>query len=175
MTGGIPISIARYLKPREIVVAMFRNHPASLIPATSQAVGFLAAGLVVNGALADSTTLHLVVVVPIVFAWARLVSTVADWSTTYVTLTSERFIIFSGFFNKKFAVTPLSKLSDISIERHASGRLFGHGTLVAYSGGIKTVLATSVPFPEQIYLLLAGLIDPSSREDEDDYDQPAAL
>jgi hypothetical protein len=60
---------------------------------------------------------------------------------------------------------PLSALQDIRIVRPVPGRLFfGYGTLVSESAGLRIGF---LPYPEQLYLEIVGLIfkDPDTSDD----------
>jgi hypothetical protein len=149
-------AVNRYLLPSESRSLVFRNHPSIMFPAIVEALSSLAVVLVLNGTLAHSFGLKLVIFIPLAYIWARMVYIALSWLVNFTAITEKRFLIITGIITRKVTVIPLDQLTDLGIERHFSGRLLGHGTLVTYSGGAKRVLASQVPHPEQIFLEMAG-------------------
>ena len=65
---------------------------------------------------------------------------------------------------------PLVKVTDMSFQRSATGRLFGYGEFILESAGQDQALRNVpfVPYPEQLYLEVCGLIFPSKKDEGDD-------
>lgn len=154
--SGLNPAVARYLLPSETTWLAFRNHPSIMFPAIAEAFSSLAIVLVLNGTLAHGFGLKLVIFFPLAFIWARLAYVVLSWTVNFIAITEKRFLIITGIVTRKVTVIPLEQLTDVGIERHLSGRLLGHGTLVTYSGGAKRVIASQVPYPEQVFLEMSG-------------------
>jgi Bacterial PH domain len=164
-----PIAISKYLLPREIEVARARQHPAVLIPASALTLG----GLLLAGIL-SATVLHGIPADVLWVAWLvlllRLVWKVLNWSVGYFVVTSARLLRTSGFLTRRVNFLALDKIVDMSFERSLPGRLFGYGAFVVETAGKDQALRNVefIPYPEQLYLLICGMLFPSSAEDMED-------
>ncbi len=164
-----PVAINKYLLPREIQVATVRQHPAVLMPASAQALG----GLLVAGLL-TTTVVHGLLAVIIWVAWGilliRLIWKVLLWAVDYFVVTTERLLLTTGFLTRKVNMMPLSKVTDMSFQRSFAGRLLGYGEFIVESAGQDQALrhVTYIPYPEQLYLLICGMLFPNSAADADD-------
>jgi membrane protein YdbS with pleckstrin-like domain len=164
-----PVAINKYLLPREVQVATVRQHPAVLIGPSLQALG----GLLVAGLL-TATVVRGVLSGILWIAWAvlllRLVWKVCNWAVDYFVVTSERLLLMTGFLTRRVAMMPLTKVTDMSFRRSFAGRLFGYGEFIVESAGQDQALRNVdyIPYPEQLYLLICGMLFPSSADDEGD-------
>ena len=99
---------------------------------------------------------------------------VAAWQATYFTVTDSRMILVSGFAVRKVAMMPLARVTDMSFQRSALGRLLGYGEFIVESAGQDQALRTIdfLPYPDQLYLEVCGLIVPGAvaetQQDQDD-------
>jgi len=163
-----PVAINKYLLPREVQVATVRQHPAVLIAPSAQALG----GLLVAG-LATATVVHGVLAGVLWIAWGvlllRLIWKVFNWSVDYFVVTTERLLLTTGFLTRRVAMMPLTKVTDMSFRRTFPGRLLGYGEFIVESAGQDQALRNVeyIPYPEQLYLLVCGMLFPSSAEDDD--------
>jgi len=89
---------------------------------------------------------------------------VAAWQATYFTVTDMRMILVSGFAVRKVAMMPLARVTDMSFQRSALGRLLGYGEFIVESAGEEQALRTIdfLPYPDQLYLEVCGLIFPGA-------------
>jgi uncharacterized membrane protein YdbT with pleckstrin-like domain len=164
-----PVVINKYLLPREVQVATVRKHLAVLLPASAQTLG----GLLVAGLL-TTTVVHGLLSVIVWIAWGvlllRLIWKTLVWAVDYFVVTTERLLLTTGFFNRRVAMMPLTKVTDMSFRRSFAGRLLGYGEFIVESAGQDQALrhVPFIPYPEQLYLLICGMIFPSSAEDADD-------
>jgi uncharacterized membrane protein YdbT with pleckstrin-like domain len=167
-----PVVINKYLLPREVQVATVRQHPAVLIPASAQALG----GLVV-AALLTATVVHGIIAGVVWIACAvlllRLLWKILNWSVDYFVVTTERLLLTTGFLTRRVAMMPLTKVTDMSFRRTFPGRLLGYGEFIVESAGQDQALRNVeyIPYPEQLYLLVCGMLFPSSAEDADDIEE----
>jgi hypothetical protein len=168
-----PVAVNKYLLPAEHAVVTVKSHPAVLIAASAEAVSSVAMALILNGTLAHTPGLKLVVFVPVVFLWIRLAFAVVRWLVDFIVVTPQRLLNITGFFYRKVESTPLDQISDISLERRFSGRLLGFGDLVTNSGGTRKVVASGVPYPEQLYLEISAMLHPDAVGDNSDDRGPA--
>ncbi len=166
-----PASVNRYLLPHEHQVITVRMHPAMLLgPITLVLVGLVVAGLL-SGSVAhgNGSALDLIWLV-----WGllllRLIWKVANWSVDYFVVTSQRMLLTTGILTRKVAMMPLVKVTDMSFQRSATGRLLGYGEFILESAGQDQAFRTVpfVPYPEQLYLEVCGLIFPSKQDEGDD-------
>jgi membrane protein YdbS with pleckstrin-like domain len=164
-----PVAINKYLLPREVQVATVRQHPAVLIAPSALAVG----GLLV-AAFLTTTVAHGIGAGIIWIAWAvlllRLVWKTANWSVDYFVVTTERLMLTTGFLTRKVAMMPLTRVTDMSFKRTFPGRMLGYGEFIVESAGQDQALRNVeyIPYPEQLYLLVCGMLFPSSADEPDD-------
>ena len=169
--SGSPAAINKYLLPREVQVATVRQHPAVLIPPSALTLG----GLLLAGVLA-ATVMHGIPAVVMWVAWLvlllRLVWKVLNWSVDYFVVTTERLLLTRGFLTRRVNMMPLTKVTDMSFKRSFPGRLLGYGEFIVESAGQDQALRNVefIPYPEQLYLLICGMLFPSSAEDVEDGD-----
>ncbi len=169
-SGSIsPVTINKYLLPREVQVATVRQHPAVLIPASALAL----AGLLIVGVL-SATVAHGDFAAALWILWLllllRLIWKVMNWSVDYFVVTSERLLLTRGFLTRRVNMMPLTKVTDMSFKRSFPGRLFGYGEFIVESAGQDQALRNVefIPYPEQLYLLICGMLFPSSADDIED-------
>jgi membrane protein YdbS with pleckstrin-like domain len=166
---GSPAAINKYLLPREVQVATVRQHPAVLIPASALALG----GLLLAGVL-SAILVHGIPAEVMWVAWLvlllRLVWKVMNWSVDYFVVTSERLLLTRGFLTRRVNMMPLTKVTDMSFKRSFPGRLLGYGEFIVESAGQDQALRNVefIPYPEQLYLLICGMLFPSSADDMED-------
>ncbi len=161
-----PASVNKYLLPRENQVITVRKHPAVLM----RPIAFALGGILLALVLGTTVLLH----VPHAF-WILFIGCVIlllnlgyrtwEWSEDYFVVTSERMLQASGVFVRKIAMMPLVKVTDMSFQRSAGGRLLGYGTFILESAGQDQALRRidHVPYPEQLYLEICALIFPAEK------------
>ncbi len=159
-----PASVSRYLLPNEQQVIAVRMHPAILLPSIS----LVLAGLVVAGLLSSVTSGNGALLDIIWLAWGvlllHLVWKVGNWSVDYYVVTSHRMLLITGLLARNVAFMPLDKVTDMSFQRSAKGRLLGYGKFVVESAGQHQALRVVdfIPYPEQLYLEVTAML-PSIR------------
>jgi len=169
-TSGVraPVAINKYLLPREVQVATVRQHPAVLIAPSAQALG----GLLLVAVL-SATIVHGVLGAILWIGWGvlflRLIWKTLNWAVDYFVVTSERLLLTTGVLTRKVNMMPLTKVTDMSFRRSFPGRLLGYGEFIVESAGQDQALRNVpyIPYPEQLYLLICGMIFPSSAEDSE--------
>jgi uncharacterized membrane protein YdbT with pleckstrin-like domain len=172
--GRGPVAVSKYLLPREVQVATVRQHPAVLLPAG----GLTLAGLIVAAVLSVTILRHNSLLVAIVWiAWAvlllRLIWKAVNWAVDYFVITTERLLLTTGLLTRKVAMMPLSKVTDMSFRRSFAGRLLGYGEIIVESAGQNQALdrVEYIPYPEQLYLLVCGMLFPSGAEEAEAADE----
>jgi uncharacterized membrane protein YdbT with pleckstrin-like domain len=164
-----PVAVSKYLLPREVQVATVRQHPAVLLAVGAQTL----AGLLVAGVLSVTIVrgVHLILAI-IWIAWVvlllRLIWKAINWAVDYFVITTERLLLTTGLLTRKVAMMPLSKVTDMSFRRSFGGRLLGYGELIVESAGQNQALdhVEYIPYPEQLYLLVCGMLFPSSSAED---------
>lgn len=166
-----PTSINRYLLPHERQVFSVRRHPAILMRYVGEVLGGLVL-LIVADIWSDNPLLLNIVMWGWLLLLGRFAWMVAEWAVDYFVVTNQRMIVTTGLITRKVAMMPLSKVTDMSFQRSILGRMLGYGEFVLESAGQDQAFRTVrfLPYPEQLYLEVCGMIfpDPLPDSDEDD-------
>jgi hypothetical protein len=108
----------------------------------------------------------------VVFVWLQLIWAALNWSTEYLVVTSGRLLLISGIFSRRISITPLTTISDLSFDRPFAGRLFGYGTFIIERAEKALSMLEYLPYPEQLYLEICGLIFPGIGGEEGEESVP---
>ncbi|HEY2269565.1 MAG TPA: PH domain-containing protein [Streptosporangiaceae bacterium] len=160
-TDTVPASVNRYLLPHERQVITVHQHPAVLIrPVFEVLVGLALAGWLTTVLAKVNGVAVLVIWVLWGILFLRLAVKVFEWSETYFVVTSQRFILATGLLTRKVNMMPLAKVTDMSFQRSTMGRILGYGEFILESAGQDQALnhVDHLPYPEQLYLEVCGLI-----------------
>ena len=169
-TDTVPASVNRYLLPHERQVITVHQHPAILIrPIFEVLVGLAIAGWLSNSVAHGNNVVILAIWVLWGILFLRLAVKVFEWVETYFVVTSQRFILATGVITRKVNMMPLAKVTDMSFQRSAMGRILGYGEFVLESAGQDQALSNVdyIPYPEQLYLEVCGLIFKDKEESPD--------
>ncbi|HXL89490.1 MAG TPA: PH domain-containing protein [Streptosporangiaceae bacterium] len=166
----VPTSVNKYLLPHERQVITVRQHPAVLIkPILWVLLGLAAAGFLSNFSEVNSNSIAIVVIWGL---WAVLVGylgiKIFEWSVNYFVVTSQRMLLASGIVTRKVNMMPLGKVTDMSFQRSTMGRILGYGEFILESAGQDQALriVDHLPYPEQLYLEVCGLIFKGKDDDD---------
>jgi uncharacterized membrane protein YdbT with pleckstrin-like domain len=166
----VPAAVYKVLLPYERQVITVRFHPAVLIRPVAEVLGGLAlAGLLSTTIAHHNGTAVLVIWLLWLILVLRLVYQVIKWLDEYFVVTSQRLLLATGVITKTVNMMPLSKVTDMRFERSATGRLFGFGKFIVESAGQDQALHTvdHLPYPEQLYLEVCGLIFKDQGDSDD--------
>jgi uncharacterized membrane protein YdbT with pleckstrin-like domain len=169
-TDTVPASVNRYLLPHERQVITVHQHPAVLIrPVFEVLVGLAIAGWLTTVFAKANGTAVLIIWVLWGILFLRLAIKVFEWSETYFVVTSQRFLLATGLVTRKVNMMPLSKVTDMSFQRSTMGRILGYGEFILESAGQDQALnkVDHLPYPEQLYLEVCGLIFKDSDDSGD--------
>jgi len=169
-TDTVPASVNKYLLPHERQVISVHQHPAVLIrPIFEVLLGLAIAGWLSNSAAHGNGTIILVIWVLWGLLLLRLVWKVIDWSLNYFVITSQRLLLSKGFPTRKVNMMPLAKVTDMSFQRSPMGQILGYGEFIVESAGQDQALRNidHLPYPEQLYLEVCGLIFKDKEESPD--------
>jgi uncharacterized membrane protein YdbT with pleckstrin-like domain len=164
----VPASVNKYLLPHERQVITVHQHPAVLIrPIFEVLVGLAIAGWLSNEVHNGIALLVIWVLWGLLFL--RLAVKVFEWTETYFVVTSQRFLLATGLVVKKVNMMPLTKVTDMSFQRSTMGRILGYGEFILESAGQDQALnrVDHLPYPEQLYLEVCGLIFKDREESPD--------
>ena len=160
-TDTVPASVNKYLLPHERQVITVHKHPAVLIrPIFEVLIGLAIAGWLSNSVAHGNGTVILVIWLLWALLLIRLGIKILDWSVDYFVVTSQRFVLATGVITRKVNMMPLAKVTDMSFQRTTLGRILGYGEFILESAGQDQALRVvdHIPYPEQLYLEVCGLI-----------------
>ena len=170
-----PAVVARVLLPYEQEVLSVRQHPAVLVAPSLAAGGGLIAAAVLSflslsgEALAITWSIWGLVLV----YW---LSCLARWPASYFAVTNQRLLIVRGLLRRDVWTVPLDRATQLGLRRSFSGRVLGYGQFILDGAEARQAIrsVSFMPYPEQLYLEITGLIfrDPDAYDqDEDDQDE----
>jgi len=169
-TDTVPTSVNRFLLPNERQVITVHQHPAILI----RPIFWVLIGLAVAGWLSSFFTHGNGIALLIIWIlWGVLVLNLAikvwEWAVTYFVVTSQRFVLTTGVITRNVNMMPLAKVTDMTFQRSAWGRILGYGKFILESAGQDQALTNVdyLPYPEQLYLEVCGLIFKDKEESPD--------
>lgn len=149
------------LSKDEIVVRHMRTHIKAILPNLLGQILLIALGVLASIHLPDEWApfSH-------AFVWAAVVIATFPvalvpfwrWTTTTFTLTSKRIITRHGIFTKKGHDLPLTRISDIAMDRGFLDRILGCGTLTLQTSANDPLILEDVPHVETVQLELTDLL-----------------
>ena len=152
-----PGDVDRYLLPHEQEVITVRQHPAVLLPWAAAATGGLLVAIIIGALPHVNRPEQNLVWLLTAFLFLEFLLGMGRWAVRYFVVTSQRMLIISGLFHRRLEMWPLTDVRGITLERPAYGRIGGYGSFVI---GGRTFI-DYIPYPEQIYLEICGLIYPN--------------
>ena len=177
-TDTVPASVNRYLLPHERQVISVHEHPAVLIgPIALVLLGLAIAGFLSNTVTHGNSTAILIIWGAWVLLLLWFLFKIWDWSVNYFVVTSHRLILAKGFVVRKIGMLPLTKVTDMSFQRTTIGRILGYGEFIVESAGQDQALRNVkfIPYPEQLYLEVCGLIFKDEEQSADASDVASEL
>lgn len=90
----------------------------------------------------------------------RFAYVVMEWWVERLVVTDKRFVMTTGVFTTKVLMMPITKVTDLTYERSAWGRMMGYGTMVVESAGQIQALnrIDYLPKPEEFYDTISELV-----------------
>jgi hypothetical protein len=159
-----PVAVNKYLLPREVHVATVRQHPVVLVIPATQAAAGLVLGITLTSALSESLPQLIATWAAVMLLILHFLRTITRWSVDYLCVTNERVLKIFGFAHRSVTQIPLHELIHMSLVRTFAARLLGYGAFVNGS----QLISSFVPYPEQLYLLINGMLYPASGAEYDD-------
>jgi len=150
-----------YLLDTERRVIRIRRHWAVLLWDTFEAAALLAVCVLVSYLLPPALYIgqnilwYVALIVVLRFAYV-----VMEWWVERLVVTDKRFVMTTGVFTTKVLMMPISKVTDLSYVRTATGRMMGYGTMVVESAGQIQALnrIDYLPRPEEFYDTISELV-----------------
>ena len=150
-----------YLLPTERRVIRVRRHWSFVAWDVFEAAALLAVAVMIsyllpgNSVLFENLLWYAALLVVLRFAYV-----VVDWWVERIVVTDKRFMLITGVFTTRVAMMPIGKVTDLTYERSATGRMFGYGTLVVESAGQIQALnrIEFLPHPEKVYDAISELV-----------------
>jgi uncharacterized membrane protein YdbT with pleckstrin-like domain len=152
-----PHHLAKYLLPQEEQTVTIRRHPAMLLRYLIESFGALILAGVLTAVISNATAVTVVWVLWLMVV-SRLAFKVFEWSDEYFAVTKVRVMLVHGIVTRRVDMMPLSKVTDLTVNRTIMGRMLGYGTLVLESAGQDQALSTVeyIPEPEAVYLEISA-------------------
>jgi uncharacterized membrane protein YdbT with pleckstrin-like domain len=167
---NVPAQVNRYLLPHERQVITVHQHPAVLL----KPIAFLLIGLAIAAWLSlevahgnGDAIIAIWAAFGVLLLWT--IGKVVQWAMNYFVVTSQRMLLAQGIVVRKVNMMPLTKVTDMSFQRSPLGQLLGYGEFIVESAGQDQALShvTYIPYPEQLYLEVCGLIFKEENERAD--------
>lgn len=149
------------LSKDEVVVRRMRTHVKAILPNILGEILLIVAGILASVYLPYewSPFSHAFVWAAVVVATIPLLLVpVLKWATTTFTLTSKRIITRHGIFNKKGHDLPLTRISDVAMDRDLVDRMLGCGTLTLQTSANDPLVLADVPHIEYVQLEITNLL-----------------
>ncbi|GAB3389871.1 MULTISPECIES: PH domain-containing protein [Amycolatopsis] len=150
-----------YLLDTERRVIRIRRHWAVLLWDTFEAAALLIVCVLVSYLLPPSLWVvqnilwYVALAVVLRFAYV-----IIEWWVERLVVTDKRFVMTTGVFTTKVLMMPISKVTDLTYQRSAWGRMLGYGTMVVESAGQIQALnrIDYLPRPEEFYDTISELV-----------------
>ena len=149
----LPRSVAKFVLVTEVVRVSKRRHRIVLLEPLASCVAGFAALLWLVVQVQDVPYLP----TALFLAWFALLGRagwkVLTWHRDWFVATDKRLMRTSGVVNRKIAMIPMSKVTDMTYERSWLGHALGYGELVMESAGQNQALSDVkwVPMPDQVH------------------------
>ncbi|MFD5250632.1 PH domain-containing protein [Amycolatopsis sp. NPDC058340] len=150
-----------YLLDTERRVIRVRRHWAVLLWDTFEAVALLAICVLVSYLLPPAAwVIQNILWYAALLVILRFAYVVMEWWVERLVVTDKRFVMTTGVYTTKVLMMPITKVTDLTYERSAWGRMMGYGTMVVESAGQIQALnrIDYLPKPEEFYDTISELV-----------------
>lgn len=153
--------LARYRLPGEQIKVAMQEHWAAKIEPCVTAGGTFLMVLLINGFMPPELGILST------FAWwlwfillLRCGWELVNWQISWFVVTNRRLLLLYGIFNRRVAMMPMSKVTDMSYSRSPLGMFLGYGTFILESAGQEQALSriTFVRNPDVTYRTICSQI-----------------
>lgn len=167
-TDTVPNAVNKFLLPHERQVITVYFHPGILLGP----IGLTTAGLV--GAIVSSSisafSFDALLIIWLVWGLLLLytIGKVLRWRVDFFVATSRRVILIKGLLARDVISIPNDRIANMGFRRSVMGRLLGYGQFIFEADRTQPAWTVNfLPYPEQLYLELNGLVFPSREESPD--------
>jgi membrane protein YdbS with pleckstrin-like domain len=153
--------VSQYVLPTEQIEVSRRLHWSVVIEPFFSGLGSLFIAGYLTGQMPDRTgPLDDIIWFAALAMIARLIWRVAQWNSDRFIVTGRRVMLVTGVFNRRVAMMPLQRVTDMTYHRSVAGRIFGWGTFVIESAGQDQALRTidRLPSPDALYQTVCMLM-----------------
>lgn len=150
-----------YLLPSERRVIRVRRHWAFVLWDAFEAAALLAVAVMISYLLPPGNWLFQNILwYAALLVLLRFAYVIVDWWVERIVVTDKRFMLTTGVFVTRVAMMPITKVTDLTYERSALGRMLGYGTLIVESAGQIQALnrVEFLPKPELVYDAISELV-----------------
>lgn len=150
-----------YLLDTERRVIRIRRHWAVLLWDTFEAIALLAVCVLVSYLLPPAAwVIQNILWYAALLVILRFAYVVMEWWVERLVVTDKRFVMTTGVYTTKVLMMPITKVTDLTYERSAWGRMWGYGTMVVESAGQIQALnrIDYLPRPEEFYDTISELV-----------------
>jgi membrane protein YdbS with pleckstrin-like domain len=163
-------SANRYLLAYERLVIAVHSHSAILLGPSFVVLAALAAAGAAASYLKSSPEAVAAVWLTWAFVLLYLVGRIGRWFSDLFVVTSDRLLVIRGMLARDVASIPISRAAGMKLRRSFTGRLLGYGHFIFESSGRDQAIRAIrfVPYPEQLYLEIKGLVYPDRDRDRAD-------
>ncbi len=150
-----------YLLDTERRVIRIRRHWAVLLWDTFETAALLAICVLVSYLLPPAAwVIQNILWYAALLVILRFAYVVMEWWVERLVVTDKRFVMTTGVYTTKVLMMPITKVTDLTYERSAWGRMFGYGTMVVESAGQIQALnrIDYLPRPEEFYDTISELV-----------------
>ena len=150
-----------YLLDTERRVIRIRRHWAVLLWDTFEAIALLAICVLVSYLLPPAAwVIQNILWYAALLVILRFAYVVMEWWVERLVVTDKRFVMTTGVYTTKVLMMPITKVTDLTYERSAWGRMMGYGTMVVESAGQIQALnkIDFLPRPEEFYDTISELV-----------------
>ncbi|EMD22132.1 PH domain-containing protein [Amycolatopsis azurea] len=150
-----------YLLDTERRVIRIRRHWAVLLWDTFETAALLAVCVLVSYLLPPAAwVIQNILWYAALLIILRFAYVVMEWWVERLVVTDKRFVMTTGVYTTKVLMMPITKVTDLTYERSAWGRMMGYGTMVVESAGQIQALnrIDYLPKPEEFYDTISELV-----------------
>ncbi len=166
--------IDKYLLPTEERVFAVRRHWIALMPTIGLYSTFVIGGLFAMWLFSGTELPEVVATSFVIFTLVWVGWLVGDWYVERFVVTNRRVLLITGILNRKVAIMPLIKVTDLTFEQTVWGRMLHYGTFIVESAGQDQALSRIdyLAHPLQRYREVSALLF-GTNVDRDPEDIPA--
>mgnify|MGYP001007411042 FL=1 len=152
---------SKLLSKDEVVVRHMHTHIKTLLPAIIIEVVLVLAAAVGSfyvPANARYWALPTIWITVLILSFPLFVIPWIKWATATYTVTTKRIITRHGIFTRTGHDLPLSRISDVQMEKNLDDRFFGCGTLALQTSADDPLLLHDVPKVEIVQVEISNLL-----------------